>query len=237
MTKSGYLKRYRFPVAVMKIAVLLHLVLPSRLSSLLLFFLCRATVSYKTICDWSIKFKKGVDCPLPRYDKKKPLICHADEKFIRVLGVWHYWWSLKDYLGNVIARVISPQRDYASAKSLMKKGRARINRDVDILVRDGLTAYNRATKYLGRRCKSLVAGIHGAPVIHNRNFYWLTNNPAESLNSQIDAELSRVQYNFQSLATAERFADDFMLCKYLKKCFSQKKYSEATSTLEQAILL
>ena len=222
MTKTGYLKRYRNPIIVIRFAVILHMFLPSRIVVILLFLLFRASVSYKTVCDWTNKFSSN-------------LICHVDEKYVKVNGEWCYWWSLKDMLGNMIHTIVTKLRDFASAKKLLVEAREKIGRKVDILVRDGLPAYNRSTKFLGRKCKSVIAGINGKGIVYKKNFYWLTNNPAESLNSEIDFYIGKFQNNFENIESANKFARIFMLLKYLKKMFYEKKLLEASLALEQAI--
>lgn len=238
MSREGYWPRYRHPVVVIRYAVVLHLFMPSRLVSLLLFLLFfRCWVSHKTVCEWSKKFRAQVSLPVPLYSPKEILRAHVDEKYVSVAGEWHYWWILKDSLGNVIHWLVTKFRDSASAKKLFKEARQKLNKDVDILVRDGLAAYNKTAKYLGRNCKSVVAGINGKAIIHDNKFYWLTNNPAESINSEVDAYLARFQYNYSNLESANRFADNFMLVRHLKKLFAEKKLSEASSMLNQALLL
>lgn len=236
MTKSGYFKRHRFPVLVIRTAVILHMVMPSRFVAVTLYLLFQTKVTHKTVCEWTQKFAPQIK--LPHYKIRQGiLICHADEKYVKVNGVWHYWWSIKDTLGNLIHSIVTPSRDLASAKKLMKEARVRIGRNVDILIRDGLSAYDKATRLLGRKCKSVVAGIQGKGILHKKDFYWITNNPAESLNSEIDFYLKKFQNNFGSVESANVFAHTFMLQKYLKKCFVEKKLSEATSLLNSALPL
>ena len=234
MAKTGYLKRYRSPIIVIKMAIFLHIYLPSRIVPLFLFLLFGAKVSYKTVCDWTNKFANGI--VLPEYNCAADiLICHVDEKYVKVKGEWHYWWSIKDCFGNIIHAIITPFRDYDSAKKLLQESRRRIGRDVDILIRDGLNAYQRSAKFLGRKCRSVIAGIKGKGFIYKKKFYWITNNPSESLNSEIDFYLAKFQNNFANLESANRFANLFMLRKHLKKCLFEKKLSEASSLLTQAI--
>jgi transposase-like protein len=236
MTKSGYLKRYRSPIIVIRFAIILHIYLPSRIASMLLFLLFRARVSHKTICGWTNKFAGNIN--LPAYNStSEVLICHADEKFIRIKGEWHYWWSIKDWLGNLIHCIVTPFRDLDSAKELLKEARHKLGRNADILVKDGLRAYERSVKFLGRKCKGITAGIQGKGFLYKKKFYWITNNPAESLNSEIDAYLYKFRNNFQSVESANKFARLFMLQKHLKKMFKEKKFLETTSTLEQAFAI
>jgi transposase-like protein len=236
MTKTDYPYRHRYPIPIIKICVTLHNSMPSRLVSLNVFLLFRVKVTYKTICEWTKKFTTSY-APATTYAPDQILICHADEKFVKVRGIWHYWWSIKDFLGNLIHKIITPLRDTASAKKLFTEGRKKLRRDVDIIVRDGLTAYDKAVRCLGKKCRSVVAGIKGKGVIHNKHLYWLSNNPIESLNSEIDTYLKRFQNNFANLESANRFANNFIVQKYLKKCFNEKKLSEAISCFEQTLNL
>lgn len=237
MTKTGYLPRHRYPIIIIRIAVILHTYLKSRTAALLLFILFRVQVSHKSVCEWTKKFSADIDLPYRAPRKNKTLICHVDEKYVKVKGDWHYWWSLKDSLGNVISWIVTRLRDFDSAKELFKRAKAKIGRDVDILVRDGLPAYDKSTKFLGRKCKSVIAGINGKWIMFKKNLYCFTNNPSESLNSEIDFYLGRFQNSFSSLESANRFAGIFMLQKYLKKCFTEKKLSEASSMLNQALMI
>ena len=237
MTKTGYNPRYRTPTIIIRCAVLLHMFLPSRNAKILLFFLFGAKVSHKTICEWTNKFYHQVEPPLCEYSPTEILICHVDEKYVKIQGEWHYWWSLKDCYGNIIHNIITEFRDFASAKNLLIESRKRIGRNVDILIRDGLFAYEKATKYLGRKCKSIISGINGKLIFFKKKVYWLTNNTSESLNSEIDFYMRRFQNNFANLQSANKFANIFMLQKYFKKCFNEKKFSEASSLLIQAITI
>lgn len=235
MTRTGYLKRHRFPIEIIRFAVILNIFLPARKVAILIFVLFRAKVTHKTVCEWSKKFNQYKDDVKFDYSKIKHLICHVDEKFIKVSGERAYWWTIKDCIGNIIHGIISMSRDLISAKKLFKQSRTKINRDVDLLARDGCFSYEKATKFLGRKCKTLITGINGKGVIYKKYFYWLTNNPAESINSEIDTFMTRFQGNFRNLESAERYKNNFILQKRLKKSFTEKKLSETSSLLIQAI--
>lgn len=237
MARTGYLKRYRFPVEIIRFAVILNIFLPSRFVVILLFVLFRTKTTHKTVCEWSKKFNQYKDDIKFDYSNIKHLICHVDEKFIKVAGKRAYWWTLKDCLGNIIHSIISMSRDLISAKKLFKESRAKINRDVDLVARDGCFSYEKATKNLGRKCKTLITGINGKGTIYKKHFYWLTNNPAESVNAEIDTFMTRFQRNFQNLESAERYKNNFILQKRLKKSFFEKKLSETSSILTRAILI
>jgi transposase-like protein len=237
MTRTGYLKRHRFPVEIIRFAVLLNIFIPARKVSILLFVLFRTKVSHKSICEWTNKFNHYKDDKTFDYSDVKHLIFHVDEKFVKVAGKRAYWWSVKDSLGNLINSLVTMSRDLLSAKRLFKETRAKISRDVDLLARDGCFSYEKATKFLGRKCKTLITGINGKGIIYKKDFYWLTNNPAESLNSEIDTYLTRFQRNFRNLESANKFAQNFTLQKRLKKNFIEKKFSETSSILTRAILI
>ena len=236
MSREEYLPRYRYPVLVIRFSVILHIFVSSRTAALLIFLFFRANVSHKTICDWTNKFNGNVDLPTYDYSNISVLICNVDEKYVKVNGEWNYWWSLKDLLGNVVHAIVTKCRDFYSARKLLIEARKKIGKDVDILVRDGLPAYNKSTKFLGRRCKSVIAGISGKGFIFKKQFYWLTNNSLESLNSEIDFYMGKFQNNFANLESANRFANIFMLRKRLKKCFAEKKLSEASSILKTLVI-
>jgi transposase-like protein len=237
MTRTGYLKRHRFPVEIMRFAVILSIFVPARKVAIIIFALFRAKVTHKTICEWSKKFNNYTDDKKFDYSNVKHLICHVDEKFIKVSGERAYWWTIKDCFGEIIHSIISTSRNIISAKKLFKEARKKTNRDIDLLVRDGCFTYEKATKYLGRKCKTLIAGINGKGTIYKKYFYWLTNNPAESVNSEIDTFMTRFQRNFENIESAERHKNNFILQKRLKKSFTEEKLSETSSLLIQAITI
>jgi len=235
MVRDGFSPRFRYPDVVIRFSVLLNIFLSSRTVAVLIFALFRAKVTHKTVCEWSKKFNTYKDDKKFDYSNVKHLICHVDEKFVKVAGKRAYWWSIKDFLGEVIHGMVTMSRDLVSAKKLFKETRAKINKDVDLLARDGCFAYEKATKFLGRKCETLITGINGKGIIYKKNLYWLTNNPAESLNSEIDVYMSRFQGNFENLDSANKFAQNFIFQKRLKRSFNEMKLSETSSLLTQAI--
>lgn len=235
MTKKGYFPRHRYPIAMIIIAILSHMFMASRDVSVFLYLLLRVRVSHKTICEWTKKFIDNIPLRPLKYPLEQILICHADEKFITIKGERAYWWSIIDHLGDLIHCIVTEARDLASAKKLFREAREKIGRTVDILVRDGLPSYDKAVKFLGRKCRSVVAGIKGRGIIHNKKFYWITNNPSESLNSEIDSYLAKFQYDFESLESANMFAKLFMLRRSLRRCFAAGELLETPSLLNQSI--
>ena len=91
-----------------------------------------------------------------------------------------------------------------------------------------MPAYERNAKFLGNKCRSVIAGINGKGFIYKNNFYRITNNPAESPNSEIDFYLGKFRNNFTNLESANIFARLFVLQKHLKKMFIEKKFLEVS---------
>ena len=210
--------RHRFMWIIIKLAVVLLAFVSSYDAKAILYYTFRVKVSHKSICEWSKKFPEKIPRKKVKYKKNKTVTLFADEKYVWIKGVQAYWWSVKDNFGNVLAKVITISRDYASAVELFRRASQAIDGKVHAVVHDGLRSYNRAVKKVfGRKCKSITAGIQGKFVIINKELYWITNNSAESLNAQIDSYYARFHYNFESLESANRFADMFMYRKNLRK--------------------
>ena len=210
--------RHRFMWIIIKLAVVLFAFVSSRDTEAIIYYVFRIKVSYKTICEWSKKFPEEIPKKKIKYKKRQTVILFADEKYVWIKGVQAYWWSIKDHLGNVLAKVITFSRDSASAKELFRRANEKIIGRVHAVVHDGLRSYGKVVKKVfGRRCMSIVAGIQGKFVIINKELYWITNNSAESLNAQIDSYYARFHYNFESLESANRFADMFLYRKNLRE--------------------
>lgn len=210
--------RHRFMWIIIKLAVVLLVFVSSRDAKAILYYVFRMKVSHKSICEWSKKFPEEIPKKKIRYKNRQTVILFADEKYIWIKGIQAYWWSIKDHLGDVLAEVITFSRDSASAKELFRRAKERITGRVHAVVHDGLRSYGRVVKKVfGRRCMSIVAGIQGKFVIINKELYWITNNSAESLNAQIDSYYARFHYNFESLESANRFADMFLYRKTLRE--------------------
>ena len=80
------------------------------------------------------------------------------------------------------------------------------------MIHDGMPAYPRAVHWIfGRKCRSIVVGIHGKNVIIDNKLYWFNNNMSQSINAQIDADLAKYHHNFENIDSANRAAE--MFCK------------------------
>ena len=141
----------------------------------------------------------------------------ADEKFIWIKSTQAYWWTIRDKLGNILAVIVTMSRDCASAKEFFKRAKASIDGKVLAVIHDGLQAYNKPTKQIfGRKCHSIIAGINSKFVMIEKELFCFTNNMSESINAQIDAYLAKHHYNFNSIESANRYAEMFMLRKNLR---------------------
>lgn len=224
--------RTRMPVPIIMIGILLCIFVRTRHARLLLYFIFGAKISTKSLNDWVKKFANTLPSYYPRLvDKgKKYLILHGDEKFARVNGKWHYWWSIIDNSGNLITCFLSDSRELKCAKQLMKQAKIGLNCRVDFIVTDKLAAYSKAKNLFGKSCKHIQTGIKLTVVNPKGELFWINNNPAESLNSEIDIFLSRFRYNFRSVESAERWMKIFMFRNYLLRVFERQVSSKEDST-------
>lgn len=214
------------------VSVLLCLFVRTRHARLLIYLIFRAKVSTKSLNKWTGKFASTLPNIYPRLkDKgKKYLILHADEKFVKINGKWHYWWSIIDNSGNLITCFLSESRDLESARQLMKQAKMVLGCRVDFIVTDKLWAYVKASHILGRRCKHIQTGIKLKAVNPKGDLFWINNNLVESLNSEIDIFLSRFRYNFRSRKSAENWMKVFMFRNYLLRVFEKQLSCKEDST-------
>ena len=217
LTRKPY--RHRYPWFIIRFAVVLLAFMSARDVQAVLWWAFHAHVSHKTVCAWSKKFPFSL--PTGQREYAGTTILFADEKYVWIRKVQAYWWSVRDHTGCVLASLITTTRDTASAKSLFHAAQQRLVGRVHAVVHDGLPSYPRAVKSaFGRRCQSIVAGITPRGVIVNDELHFLTNNPAESLNAQIDTYCARHHANFNSLESANRFVEMFLSRRHLREAMS-----------------
>lgn len=209
--------RFRYAYVIIKLSVVLFLFTSSRNARAIIYYVFRAKVSHKTICEWVQKFPIELPQQFFSYEKDFPLFLFVDEKYVRVGGEQGYWWTVRDHLGNVLAKLVTMSRDLESAKEIFRRARDKIDREVTATIHDGMPAYPKAVHWIfGRRCRSIVVGIHGKNVIINKELYWFNNNMSESINAQIDAHLSKYQYSFENIDSANRAAEMFCTSRDLR---------------------
>lgn len=209
--------RFRYPYVIIKLSIILFLFVSSRNARAIIYYVFRARVSHKTICEWVQKFPFELPKNYISYEKNSPLFLFVDEKYVWIKGELAYWWTVRDQFGNVLAKRVTEARDLVSAKEIFRLAREKIDREVTAIIHDGMPAYPRAVHWIfGRKCRSIVVGIHGKNVIINKEFYWFNNNMSESINAQIDAYLSKYQYSFENIDSANRAAEMFLITRDLR---------------------
>lgn len=213
--------RYRYILLIIKLAVILYCFVSLADVKAILFYTFRIKVSCKTIWQWSKKFPINLPKKKIKYSVAETVRLFADEKYIWIMGIQAYWWSVRDHLGNVLACIVTFSRDADSAKELFRRAKTAIDGRVHAVIHDGLASYDNPVHWVfGRNCLSIVAGIQGRFVMINNGVYWITNNPSESFNAEIDRYLARHHYNFNSLESANQFAGTFLGCKNLRDACS-----------------
>lgn len=209
--------RFRNYYIVIRLSVILFLFVSSRNVRAIIYYVFRAKITHKTICEWVQKFPVELPNNSFSYEKNSPLFLFVDEKYVWIKGELAYWWTVRDQFGNVLAKKITESRDLVSAKEIFRLARGKIDREVTAIIHDGMRAYPRAVHFIfGRKCKSIVVGIHGRNVIIGKKLYWFNNNMSESINAQIDAYLTKYHYNFENIDSANRAAEMFLISRDLR---------------------
>jgi len=112
----------------------------------------------------------------------------VDEKFIKVRRSnkkrkkeFAYLWIVSDSVNNILATHVSFARDIINAKIVLQKAKQRAGFNPEILISDGLQGYKKAVKKI-LNCRHVVAHFKAKNIIHNKKWYKLSNNRAESIN-------------------------------------------------------
>lgn len=229
----SFFYRYRFPEKVIMNAVLLFFFVSTRNASFLLLNMMNVKISHQSIYNWNIKFAKLIS--KIRRQTNFSNIWHVDEKFIKVRGSkdpFAYLWVVMDDKNTIITEHVSFERNTINAKIVLKKAYERALKPPDILVTDGLQAYKRACKILGRKTKHVVAHFETKCVMHKGKLYYLSNNRIESLNSKINLWYKKFR-GFKRLETASLFCNSFCyFYNYLRPRTIQHKIEPIKLTLK-----
>ena len=145
-------------------------------------------VSHVSIYKWVLKFASH----LCKFANIFPLnfskVWHVDEKFIKVRRInkkrkreFAYLWVVSDDKSNIIATHVSFSRDIINDKIVLQKAKQRAGFSPDILISDGLQSYKKAVKKT-LKCRHVIAHFKSQNIIHNKKWYKLSNNRAESIN-------------------------------------------------------
>lgn len=205
----SFFYRHRFPEKVIMDATLIAFFVSSRNASFLLLEMIHIKVSHQSCYNWSKKFAKLVSKIKRQMNFSN--IWHVDEKFIKVRGSkdpFAYLWVVIDNKNTIITQHVSFARDIINAKIVLKKALDKAMKPPDIIVSDGLQAYKKACKILGRKVKHVIAHFETKCVMHQGKIYYLSNNRIESLNSKINLWYKKFR-GFKKLETAGLFCNMF----------------------------
>jgi len=187
--EKGIFARMRFPKEVITNALFLKLYpLSTRNVKRILRKLNYVKVSHVSIFNWVMKFAEH----LCKFANIFPLnfskIWHVDEKFIKVRRInkkrkreFAYLWIVSDDKNNIIATHVSFSRDIINAKIVFQKAKQRAGFSPELLISDGLQGYKKAVKKI-LNCRHVIAHFKARKIIHNKRWYKLSNNRAESIN-------------------------------------------------------
>ena len=67
--------------------------------------------------------------------------------------------------------------------------------------------------------------------MNGKNLLYITNNPAESKNAEIDYFMKRFRDCFENIESANRWRKAFMFTTHLRKCFATQKLLTASSMI------
>ena len=185
--EKGIFARMRFPKEVITNALFLRLYpLSTRNVKRILKKLNYIKVSHVSVYNWIIKFAPHLCKFVNVFPLQFTKLWHVDEKFIKVKGSkddFAYLWIVSDSRNNIIATHVSFARDIINAKIVLQKAKQRTEFIPEILVSDGLQAYKKACKKIfGRETRHVTAHFEAKNIIHNKKWYKLSNNRAESIN-------------------------------------------------------
>jgi len=190
--EKGIFARMRFSKEVITNALFLRLYpLSTRNVRRVLRKLNYVKVSHVSVYNWVLKFAPYLCKFANIFPLKFTNLWHVDEKFIKVRKVrknnkrkkkeFAYLWIVSDTNNNILATHVSFSRDIINAKIVLQKAKHRVGFNPEILVSDGLQSYKKAVKkILG--CRHVIAHFKSKNIIHNKKWYRLSNNRAESIN-------------------------------------------------------
>lgn len=172
-------------------------------------------ISHTTVLNWVKKLFKLLVWLAKLVRLSYSLIWHVDEKYIKVRGCkdWAYLFVVIDSNSNVIAVYVSKYRSIKAAKEVLRKAKDEAGTAPDVVITDGLQAYKKACKILGRKVKHLTKEKRKK----NKKFFFykgkflkLSNNRIERVNSDIDLFV-HVFRGFKSFENANMWTELFRI--------------------------
>lgn len=207
----SFFARHRYPEEVIINGILFFFFVSTRNAV----FLLNETIGFKpsnvSVYNWAKKFANK----LSKLERSRSFsnIWHVDEKFIKVrdsIDDFAYEWVVIDDKNSIIAVHVSLKRDINAAKTALNKAKLAAEKPPDIIVTDGLQAYNKACKKVfGRKTRHAKAHFKTAKFMHQGRYYMLSNNRIEGLNSKINLWYKKFR-GFKSIKTASLWCNMWM---------------------------
>ncbi|WP_457091490.1 IS6 family transposase [Microvirga sp. P5_D2] len=157
---------YRFPAEIINQAVWLYHCFSLSLREVELILAARGVVvSYETIREWSLRFRRVLAKTLRRRRPQPGDKWFLDEVFVRIRDKLHYLWRAIDQHGNVRDVLVQSRRNKKAAKRFFRKLLKGLCYVPKVIVTDKLASYgaakreilpgveHRQSRYLNNRCE------------------------------------------------------------------------------------
>ncbi len=191
MTNSNPYRGFRYPAEVSEHAVWMYHCFSLSLRDVETILAARSiVVSYETIRDWGLRFRRLFANELKRRRPRPGDQWHLDEVFIRVQGKLHFLWRAVDQHGHVLDILVQSQRNTRAAKRFFRKLLRDLRYVPRVIVTDKLRSYGAAKREV-------------LPSVAHRQSRYL-NNRAE-VSHQPTRRRERQMQRFKSTRHAQRF--------------------------------
>lgn len=194
-----------------------------------------------SIWNWTQDFAPYIKKMKKKYKIKFSKVWHVDEKFIphkrvpsekykRGLRKFAYQITVYDSEGNVIASYLAPERNSKGIEKALKRAREAAGERPELVVSDGLNAYDTPVRrILGRkkRRKHVIAHFEGKWIIHNKKLMILSNNKMERYHSEISPKVSSMR-GIKNLENGDRF---FQVYNFMHNFFIKDRIKGILKTM------
>lgn len=198
------------PIAV-AVEFLLQIGLSLNQTKLVLKRFFKAEVGRSTLSLWKRKF---ANCEIELPESEYSDVWYVDELFVKhekrfengTKEKWFdYVWAVCDENQNLLALHLSKHRDLKAAVEVLRKAKVRAGFNPRVVISDGLQSYRKAVrKVFGRKTKHIPAGIKKQEFLWLGEFWSVTTNIVESLNSRLRDRLRRIR-GYKNFACGETF--------------------------------
>lgn len=206
--------RHRFPEKVIKNSILYGFFVSMRNVTFLAKETMNVIFSHQTAYYWCIKFAKFISKLKGGMNTSN--IWHVDEKFVKARNEkdkdgnvkFSYLWVVIDSNNTMITTHVSHERNIINARIVLKKAKDTAIKPPDIIVTDGLQAYNKACKKVFSKSKHATRHFETKAMMYKGRLHYLSNNRIESLNSKINLWYKKFR-GFKKLETANLWCESF----------------------------